>query len=146
MVEKIKKVIEAVEALGLIEGDEICLSLIKKVINKHVTFLDWKQREIITRLPTIGRWEMVYRKNRGEGYIDFEKWLVVDSKTLHDFIMENCDADDKRGLRLGEAWFNIPKPLTVIAIKRDSFHHAPATRRKIALARLRFVEDWLAKN
>ena len=140
MVEEVKKAIEAIEALGLYDGDEICSSLIQKVLNANVTFLDWKQRKIIDRLPTIGKWEMIYRKYQGEGYVDFERWKIVDSKTFHDFIMENSDACE--GLRLGEAWFNFPKPLTVIAIERDSFHHAPATRRKIALARLKFVEEW----
>ena len=144
MVEEVKKAIEAVEALGLYNGDDICSSLIQGVLNANVTFLDWRQRKIINRLPTIGKWVMVYRKYQGEGYVDFERWKVVDSKVFHDFLMEH--SDECEGLGFGDAWFNFPKPLTVIAIERDSFHHGQETRRKIALARLKFVEEWLAKN
>ena len=144
MKEQVEKAIAAIEALNLYDGDDICLSLIQKVIKEHVTFLDWKQRKIIDRLPPVGEWAMVYRKYQGEGYVTFEKWKVVDSKVFHDFIMKH--SDECEGLGLGDAWFNFPKPLTVIAIERDSFHHGKETRRKIALARLRFVEDWLAKN
>ena len=140
MVEEVKKAIAAVEALGLYDGDEICSSLIQKVLNEHVTFLDWKQRAIIKRLPTIGKWSMIYYKNQGEGYIDFEKWKIVDRETFHDFTMEHHAACKDLDL----PWPR--KRLIVIEIKRDTFHHAPATRRKIALARVEFVEEWLAKN
>ena len=143
MMEEIKKAIEAIEALGLgAEGEEICSTLIKGVINKHVTFLDWKQREIIDRLPSIGRWETIYRKNQGEGHIDFEKWLVADSKMFHDFIMEHF-AECKG---LGLPWPYRHKRLIVIGRRRDSFHHSAETLRKFELARLKFVEDWLANN
>ena len=142
MVEKIKKAIEAVEALNLYDGDDICLSLIQKVIKERVTFLDWKQQEIMKRLPTIGKWETIYRKNQGEGYIDFEKWKVVDIKTFHEFTMEHfAECKD-----LNLLWPYRHKKLVVIDRECDSFHHGKETRRKIALARLRFVEDWLAKN
>ncbi len=144
MMEEVKKAIAAIEALGLEDGDEICSSLIWKVICKHVTFLNWEQKEIIDRLPMVGKRVMIYRKDQGEGYVDFERWQIVDSKIFHDFIMENSDAC--KGLRLGDAWFNFPKPLTVISIDCDSFHHDEQTLRKFALARLKFVEDWLAKN
>ena len=143
MMEKIKKAIEAVQALGLgAEGDEICSSLIQKVINEHVMFLDWRQRKIINRLPTIGKWVMVYRKYQGEGYVDFERWKVVDSKVFHDFLMEHSDECKDLGL----PWSSRPPRLIVLSVERDTFHHSAETRRKIALARLRFVEDWLAKN
>ena len=141
MMEEIKKAIEAVQALGLgAEGEEIIDSLIKKVIDANVTFLDWKQREIVARLPMVGEWATIYRKNQGEGHVDFEKWLIVDIKTFHDFIMEHF-AECKG---LGLPWPH--KRLVVIRVEHDSFHHSSETRRKIALARVEFVEDWLAKN
>jgi hypothetical protein len=140
MVEEVKKAIEAIQALNLVDGDEICLSLIRKVIDKNVTFLDWEQKAIIDRLPPIGRWEMIYRKNQGDGYLDFERWKIVDRKTFHDFTMKYRDECK----RLNLLWPR--KRLVVIAIERDSFHHSAETRIKIALARLRFVEEWLAKN
>jgi len=138
--EQVKKAIEAIEALGLYNGDEIVEELIKKVINKHVTFLDWKQREIIDRLPSIGRWETVYRKSQGEGYVDFERWKIVDGKVLHDFIMEHFA--ECKGLGLPWPY----QRLVVVDVKRDSFHHSAETLRKFELARLKFVEEWLAKN
>ena len=141
--EAVKQAIAAIEALGLgAEGEEICSSLIQKVINKHVTFLDWRQREIIDRLPTIGKWSMIYRKNQGEGYVDFEKWKVVDRKVFHDFTMEHFD--ECKGL--GLPWPYHHKKLVIINVKKDTFHHGQETLRKIALARLQFVEDWLANN
>ena len=142
MMEEVKKAISAVQALNLYDGEEICSSLIEKVINKYVTFLDWKQQEIIDRLPMIGEWVMIYQKNQGEGYVDFERWKVVDSKVFHDFTMENFDACKGLGL----PWSNRPKRLIVISVERDSFHHDQETLRKFELARLKFVEDWLAKN
>ena len=144
MMEEVKKAVEAVQALNLYDGEEICSSLIQKVINKHVTFLDWQQQEIIDRLSMVGMWITIYSKNHGDGYLDFEKWQVVDSRVFHDFIMENFETC--KGLGLGGAWFNFPKPLTVIAVDCDSFHHSAETMRKIELARLKFVEDWLAKD
>ena len=144
MMEEIKKAIAAVEALNLEDGEEICSSLIEKVINDKVTFLDWRQQEIIDRLHTIGKWVTIYSKNQGEGYLDFERWQVVDRRVFHDFIIENLSAC--RVLGLGGAWFNFPKPLTVIAFERDNFHQDQETLRKFELARLKFVEDWLAKN
>lgn len=147
MMKEVKKAIEAIEALGLgADGDEICSTLIKEVINKHVTFLDWRQQEIIDRLPMVGKWVTIYRKNQGEGYVDFEKWWIVESRVLHDFIMENLDTCKRLGLGIGDAWFNFPNRLTVIAKDCDSFHHGASTMRKFELARLEFVEDWLAKN
>ena len=147
MMEEVKKAIAAIEALRLgAEGEEICSTLIKEVINTKVIFLNWRQQEIIDRLPMVGKWVTIYRKNQGEGYVDFEKWWIVDSKLLHDFIMENFDTCKRLGLGLGDAWFNFPKPLTVIAVDCDSFHHSAETMRKFELARLQFVEDWLAKN
>jgi len=142
MMEELKKAIEAVEALHLEESEEICSMLIRKVIESKVTFLDWKQREIIDRLPSIGRWETIYRIPQGEGYVDFEKWLIVDSKVFHDFIMEHFDLCKGLGL----PWPYRHKRLTVIGRRRDSFHHSAETLRKFELARLKFVEEWLAKN
>ena len=144
MMKELKKAVEAVQALGLYNGDDICSTLIKEVINKHVTFLDWRQQEIIDRLPMVGKWVTIYSKHQGEGYLDFEQWQVVDRKTFHDFIMKHSDAC--KGLGFGDAWFNFPKPLTVIARKCDTFHHSVETFRKIEMARVEFVEDWLAKN
>ena len=144
MMEEIKKAIEAIEALGLADGEEICLSLIWKAIYTKVTFLDSRQMEIIDRLPTIGKWVTIYQKCQGEGYMDFERWQVVDRRVFHDFIIENFS--ECRRLGLGGAWFNFPKPLTVISRDCDQNHHSAQTRRKFALARLQFVEDWLAKN
>ena len=145
MMEEVKKAIAAVEALGLgAEGEEICSTLINEVINTKVTFLDWKQQEIIEHLPVIGKWVTIYHKNQGEGYVDFEQWQVVDSRVFHDFIMEHRAAC--KGLGLGDAWFNFPKPLTVITKRCDTFHHDAQTLRVFAMARLKFVEDWLAKN
>ena len=147
MMEEVKKAIAAVEALGLgAEGEEICSTLINEVINTHVTFLNWRVKEIIDRLPMVGKWVTIYRKNQGEGYEDFEKWWIVDSKILHDFIMENFDTCKGLGLELGGAWFNFPNRLTVIAVDCDSFHHGASTMRKFEMARLEFIEDWLAKN
>ena len=144
MMEKMKKAIEAIEALGLYNGEELCLSLIQDVINTKVTFLDSRQMEIIDRLPTIGKWVTIYRKNQGEGYTDFERWQVIDSRGFHDYIMENFS--ECRGLGLGGAWLTFPKPVTVISRDCDQNHHSAQTRRKFALARLQFVEEWLAKN
>ena len=144
MMKELKKAIEATQALGLYNGDEICSSLIQKVINKHVTFLDWRQKEIIDRLPMVGKWVTIYHKNLGEGYLDFEQWWVVDSKVLYDFIMEHFAVC--KGLGLGESWFNFPKRLIVISVERDSFHHSAETMRKIEMARVEFIDGWLAKN
>ena len=142
MVEEVKKAIAAIESLGLYNGDDIISMLIKEVLNTKVIFLDWRQREIINRLPAVGKWETIYRKNQGEGYLDFEKWKIVDIKTFHDFMMENFDECKDLGL----PWPYRHKKLVVIDRECDSFHHSAETYRKIALARLKFVEDWLAKN
>jgi hypothetical protein len=125
-----------------VDGSEICLSLIQKVINDKVTFLDRRQQEIIKHLPVIGEWAMVYRKYQGEGYVTFEKWKVVDIKTFHDFTMKHFE--ECKDLNL--LWPYRHKKLVVIAIERDTFHHSAETYRKIALARLKFVEEWLANN
>jgi len=146
MMEKMKKAIEAIEAIGLADGEEICSTLIWKAIHTKVTFLDWRQQEIIDRLPMVGKWVTIYSKHQGEGYRDFEKWKVVDSRVFHDFIMENFAECKRLGLRLGDAWFTFPKRLTVISVDCDYNHHSAQTRRKVAMARLQFVEDWLAKN
>ena len=98
--------------------------------------------EIIDRLPSIGRWETIYRIPQGEGYVDFEKWRIVDSKVLHDFIMEHFDLCKGLGL----PWPYRHKRLVVVDVKRDTFHHGSETLRKFELARLKFVEDWLANN
>jgi len=142
MMKELKKAIEAIENVGLddLDASEIIDSLIKKVIDANVTFLDWKQREIVARLPMVGEWATIYRKNQGEGHVDFEKWLIVDIKTFHDFIMEHF-AECKG---LGLPWPH--KRLVVIRVEHDSFHHSSETRRKIALARVAFIEEWLAKN
>ena len=143
MMEEVKKAIEAIEALGLgAEGEEICSSLIQKVIDNQVTFLDWKQQEIIDRLPTIGKWVTIYRKNQGEGYVDFEKWRVVDRKTFHDFTMEHFDECK----RLDLPWCSRPPRLVVLSVRKDTFHHSAETMRKFEMARVEFVEDWLANN
>ena len=146
MMEKMKKAIEAIEALGLYNGEELCLSLIQDVINTKVTFLDNRQQEIIGRLPTIGKWVTIHHKNQGESYLDFEKWKVVDSRVFHDFIMENHAECKRLGLGIGEAWFTFPKRLTVVSRDCDQNHHSAQTLRVFAMARLQFVEDWLAKN
>lgn len=142
MMKELKKAIEAVEVLDLEDGDEICSSLIQKAILNHVTFLDWKQAEILSRLPMIGSWVTIYHKNQGEGYVDFERWHVVDSVLLHKFIMEH----DATCRGFGKCWSPTTKRLTVIETVRDDFHHDAETRRKIALAGVEFVESWLAKN
>ena len=144
MMEEVKKAIAAIEALGLgAEGEEICSALIQKVIDNQVTFLDWRVKEVMERLPMVGKWVTIYHKIQGEGYEDFEEWWVADSKVLHDFIMEHYSVFKDR---LGECWFNFPNRLTVIGSRYDSFHHSAETMRKFELARLKFVEDWLAKN
>ncbi len=140
MMDELKKAIAAIEVvLDEMDAEEIVEELIKKAIDANVTFLDLDDGARFNHLHGIGKWVTIYRKNQGEGYVDFEKWLIVDSKVLHDFIGKHYP-DMKRVPRI---WL---KPITVIGIERDSFYHSAETRRKIALARVEFVEKWLAKN